>query len=201
MNAAASAGSSCAISSSIFAQIGTARVAAPDRNASSPASCTASSALRQIRFVEVEHEQQRLRRQELKSAQPLRIVAGELERAQRRALPRARRGSGRRISCSLLELGRVALLEIPLEPLEPPFDDAEVREDELVLHRPHVARRIDRAGRMRHRRDRETSARRAAARRRCGTARRRAAPARRSARRRRRRCRRTPPSPARACAG
>ena len=44
MNAAASAGSSCAISSSIFAQIGTARVLAPLTKSCMPASSTALSA-------------------------------------------------------------------------------------------------------------------------------------------------------------
>ena len=106
MNAAASAGSSCAISSSIFAQIGTARVArARQERLRARRARPRRSALRQIRLVEVEHEEQRLGREELKAAQPLRIVAGELERAQRLARPRAPRGSGRRISCSFFSSG------------------------------------------------------------------------------------------------
>ena len=47
------------------------------------------------------------------------------------------------------ELGRAALLQVLLEPLEPPLGDAEVGEDQLVFHRLRVARRIDRARRMR----------------------------------------------------
>ena len=37
-------------------------------------------------FVEIDDEQQRLRREELEPAQPLQIVARQLQRAQRRAL-------------------------------------------------------------------------------------------------------------------
>ena len=72
MNAAASRSSSCAISSSIFAQIGTARVAAPERNVLEPGQLRRPrSAVRQIRFVEIQNEEQRLGRQELKPSQPL----------------------------------------------------------------------------------------------------------------------------------
>ena len=53
----------------------------------------------------------------------------------------------------LLELRRRAgFLQVALEPLETPLDHPEVREDDLVLHRPHVARGIDGTGRVRHRR-------------------------------------------------
>ena len=37
-------------------------------------------------------------------------------------------------------------------PFEAPLGDAEVGEDQLVFHRLRVARRVDRAGRMRDRR-------------------------------------------------
>ena len=114
MNAAASAASSCAISSSIFAQIGTARVAAPARNSSSPASCDGvRSACAQVGFVEVQHEQQRLGRQELEAAQPLRSSPASSERAQRLSVlervAAARAGSpapSRRSGDSRLSSGR-----------------------------------------------------------------------------------------------
>ena len=38
---------------------------------------------RQVGFVEIDHDEQRLRRQELEAAQPLRSSPGEVERAQR----------------------------------------------------------------------------------------------------------------------
>ena len=44
----------------------------------------------EVGFVEVDDQQQRLRREELEAAKPLQIVAGKLQRAQRRALLRAR---------------------------------------------------------------------------------------------------------------
>ena len=73
MNAAASAASSWAISSSIFAQTATARVAAAGMRSPEPGQLRrASSACWQIGLVEIQHEQQRLGRQELKAAQPLR---------------------------------------------------------------------------------------------------------------------------------
>ena len=201
MNAAASAGSSCAISSSIFAQIGTARVFAPLHEILQPGELHGAIRLRQILLVEIEHEQQRLRREELKAAQPPRVV--RRQSSSRSGLPVfEQRAAALQDLLLLLQLrGGAGFLQIALEPLEPPLDDAEVREDDLVLHRPHVARRIDRAGRVRHRRDRGTCARRGAARRRCGTARRRAARPRRFFLPRRRPCRRIRPSPACASSG
>ena len=110
MNAAASAASSCAISSSIFAQIGTARVAAPDMKRFDARERDRVVGLRQIRLVEVQDDQQRLGRQELKPAQPLRIVA-----ARARARAAAVRSSSasrqrRRISCSLRSSGVLPFL-------------------------------------------------------------------------------------------
>jgi hypothetical protein len=44
----------------------------------------------------------------------------------------------------LLELGRRAgLLHVALQPFQPAFDDPEIREDDLVFHRTHIARGID----------------------------------------------------------
>ena len=75
----ASAGSSCAISSSIFAQTAP-RGAARARNGVEPRArgsrrAATSPPSGELRFVEVEHDQQRLGGQELKAAQPLEIVA------------------------------------------------------------------------------------------------------------------------------
>ena len=52
----------------------------------------------------------------------------------------------------LLELRGFTLLEILLDAFEPALGDAEVREDQLVLHRLRIARGIDRARRVRDRR-------------------------------------------------
>ena len=101
-----------------------------------------------VGLVEIDHEQQRLGREKLKAAQTFEIVAGQLQRAQRLAFFECGLAALHQIAL-LLELGRTALLQIFLEALEPPFDDAEVREDQLVLHRLRVARRIDRACGMR----------------------------------------------------
>src|SRR5262245_11365597 len=49
-----------------------------------------------------------------------------------------------------LELGRARLLQVLLYPLEPPLEDAEVGEDQLVLHRLRIPGGIDRARRMRN---------------------------------------------------
>ncbi len=51
-----------------------------------------------------------------------------------------------------LELGGAVLLQIFFEALEPALDDPEVRENQLVFHRLRIARGIDGAARMRHRR-------------------------------------------------
>ena len=106
--------------------------------------------LRQILLVEVQHDQQRLRREELEPAQPARIVRRQLQVAQRLALLEQRAAALQDL-LFLLQLRRGAgFLQISLEPFEPPLDDAEVREDDFVFHRPHVARGIDGAGRVRH---------------------------------------------------
>ena len=152
MNAVASAGSSCAISSSIFAQIGTARVFAPLTKSCRPGELHRAIRLRQILLVEVQHDQQRLRREELEAAQPARVLRRQLQVAERLAFFEQRAAALQDLLL-LLQLGRRAgLLQVALEPFEPPLDDAEVREDDLVLHRPHVARGIDGAGGVRHRR-------------------------------------------------
>ena len=136
-----------------------------------PASCA---------LVEIDDDQQRLRREKLKAAQALddRRPA-ESERAQRSCPLRAPRGR-RRAHRARARAPRYAhFLEIFLEPLETAFRDAEIREDQFVLHRLRVARGIDRAGRDAAPPDPETRAARARARRRSCTRRRRRAPARR----------------------
>ena len=122
--------------------------------------------------------QQRLRREELESAQPLRIVGGQ-RRARAAARPSSSAARQRtRMSCSLLQLRRCCAF----------FRSRSSRSSRRSTT-PRSARMSSssivrtsragstRAGGMRHRRDRGTCARRGAARRRCGTAPRRAAPA------------------------
>ena len=104
-----------------------------------------------VGLVEIDDEQQRLGREKLKAAQTFEIVAGQLQRAQRLAFFECGLAALHQIPF-LLELGGTALLQIFLEALEPPFNDAEVSEDQLVFHRLGVARRIDRAGGVRDRR-------------------------------------------------
>ena len=156
-NAAASAASSWAISSSILAQTAAAAVPARARNGPSPARSAALASRAapcpspvRLRFVDVDDDEQRLGGQELKAAQPLEIVALEVERAQRLAVLE-RRLDGRDDVALAFELGRPRFLQILDEALQPAFGDAEVREDQLVFHRLRVARRIDRPGRVRHR--------------------------------------------------
>ena len=89
-NAAASAGSSSAISSSIFAQSGDrAPSIARDENAVRPDSAGApldrSRRVGDVGLVEVDHDEQRLGREKLEAAQPLQIVA--LEPSARSGVP------------------------------------------------------------------------------------------------------------------
>ena len=202
MNAAASAASSCAISSSIFAQIGHgARRRALDEILAARRARIARSRLRQICLVEVQDDQQRLRREELKAAQPPRVFAGELQLAQRPAVLRARSGTLTGSPAPSSAPASPAFFRSRLEPFEPSFDHPEVREDHFVFHRPHVARRIDGAGGVRHRRVAEHPH---DVQQRVGVAegrRRRAARPRRPSRRWRRPCRRIRPSRARASSG
>ena len=164
-------------------------VAACARNAVRPVCSAAASNVGadvgEVGFVEIDHEQQRLGREELEAAQPLEIVARQAASA-RSGLPSSSAALQRSTrSRSFSSSGERALLQILLDALEPPLGDAEVGEDQLVLHRLRVARRVDRAGRMRDRRRRETRGRRGRARRRSCSRRRRPAPARRFARARR----------------
>ncbi len=137
-----------------MAQSATALVSALARNDVRPAcrggGFDAGGDVADVRLVEIDHQQQRLGREELKAAQTFEIVAGQLQRAQRLAFLECRLAALHQLAL-LLELRRTTLLQILLEPLETPFDDDEVREDQLVFHRLRVARRIDRAGGVRDR--------------------------------------------------
>ena len=92
-NAAASAASSCPISSSIFAQTATAAVARAreERRESGGLGgavdpCRRITAAGEVRFVEVDDDQQRLGGEKLEPAQPLELFALEIQRAQRAAV-------------------------------------------------------------------------------------------------------------------
>ena len=104
---------------------------------------------RRIRFVAVQHEQQGLGREKLEASEQLGGGDVELEAAE----------GGSRLERSdrvpeELELGALVLREslapVLLDALDAPLRDPQIRQDELVLHRPHVARRIDRFRRVRH---------------------------------------------------
>ena len=98
MKARASARSSCAISSSILAQIGTAESRRRVRNVLHAGELDSRlCAFGEIRFVEVQHHEQRLRRQELKAAQPLRVLGSELA-------ARAAAGRFERLAAALQDL-------------------------------------------------------------------------------------------------
>ena len=104
----------------------------------------------EIGLVEIDHEEQRLGGEELKPAQQLQVGTGQSQRPQRLALFK-RRATALDEVALLFELGRLPLLQILFDPLEPPLGHAEVCEDEFVFHRLRVARRIDRAGGGRNR--------------------------------------------------
>ena len=111
-----------------------------------PAASPASSRLRTISSGLAERN--------WKPRSRLRSSPCKIERAERTSVFE-RRAAERHDVALAFEIGRPALLQILLEPFEPPFGDAEVREDQLVFHRLRVASRVDRPGRMRHRRIRE----------------------------------------------
>ena len=148
-NAAASAGSSAAISSSIFAQTAVTarrvarRSASPERRAGVFDDPTSASST-------IHDQQKRLRRQELKPAQPMRIVAGQRERAKGAAPLEARAALDEHILLAR-EIGQRVLLQIFLEPFEAALNHAEVGKDQLFLNRADVACRIDRLIGMRNR--------------------------------------------------
>ena len=143
MNAAASGGSSSAISSSIFAQRATARVCAPEPNAPRPACSTAASSRAEVAP----------RRRSARAAAAWPTGTGSRAAAWRpRPRGRGRAAGGPFSSASLhatqdlllaLQFRRRALLQVLLEPLEAPLDDAEVGEDQFLVHRAVIARGIE----------------------------------------------------------
>ena len=104
---------------------------------------------REIAFVEIEHEQERLGRQQLKTTQTARVVRRQAKRAQR--LPGFERSPAADEDVALFAQFRIqTLLDVALEPFEAAFDDAKIGEDDLVFHGTNVACRIDRSRRVRH---------------------------------------------------
>ena len=101
----------------------------------------------QLRLVDVDHDQERLRRKKLKAAEPLEIVAFEVQRTERPAVFECLAANREDVALAF-ELRRAGFPEVALEAFEPPLGDAKVREDQLVFHRLGVACGIDRAGRM-----------------------------------------------------
>ena len=99
---------------------------------------------RELRLVEVDHDQQRLGGKELESTQPLQILAFQIERAQRLRL--FERGLADLDDVALaLQIRRPHFLQILVETFEASFGDAEVRKDQLVFHRLRISRRVDRS--------------------------------------------------------
>ncbi len=96
----------------------------------------------ELRFVQVDHDEQRLRRQELKAAQPLQVVAVEVECSQRLSVFERRLARDDDVTFAL-EIRRFRFLQIFLEALQPPFGHSEVGKNQLVFHRLRIARRID----------------------------------------------------------
>ena len=108
----------------------------------------ARSDVADVGLVEIDHEQQWLRREELKAAQTLEIITSQTQRTQWLAVFECRLAALHQLAF-FVELGGATLLQIFFESLESPFNDHEVGEDQLVFHRLCVARGIDRACRMR----------------------------------------------------
>jgi hypothetical protein len=101
-----------------------------------------------VRFVHVQHEQQRLRREELEPAQALEVVGRQGQRAQRSPVLERRPAFDEHLVLPL-QLGRRRLRQVLLQPFEPALGDAQVRENELVLHGTGIARRVEAAVRVR----------------------------------------------------
>jgi hypothetical protein len=88
--------------------------------------------------------QKRLRREKLEAAKPFQIVAREFQRAQRTPFFECRLAAVNEIALPFL-FCRPALLQILVDALEPPLGNAEIREDQFVLHGLRVACGVDRA--------------------------------------------------------
>ncbi len=156
-NAAASAASSWAISSSILAHTATAAVSRAREKCGQPGGFGRAvktrgrlAALRELRLVQVDHDEQRFGGQKLKAPEPLQIVAFEIERPERLAILERRPAQHDDVAFSF-EIRGLRFLEILFEAFQTPLCDAQVGEDQLILHRLRVARGVDGAGRMRDR--------------------------------------------------
>ncbi len=116
----------------------TVRVAAPERRAEDRA-----GVLREVRLADVEDDQQRLCREQLKAAQPLLVVVRQRHLPQRR-LPLE---SGQQSVLEEIPLASLLRLQASLdglrETLQAPLDELEVGEDELEVDVGDVARGVD----------------------------------------------------------
>ena len=110
----------------------------------------AAADLGHVGLVEVDHQEQRFGCQQLEAAQSLEVLAGQVERAQRRPVFERVLAARQQIAF-LLEVGRLGFLQVLVEPLEPSFDHAKVGQNQLVFHRLRIARRVDRLGDVGHR--------------------------------------------------
>lgn len=81
----------------------------------------------------------------MKSAETPGIVSGECQGPERLAILE-RRAAADQERLLVLQIRRGALFQVAFEAFEASLDDTQVREDQLVFHRAHVARRIDGAG-------------------------------------------------------
>src|SRR5207244_7242931 len=99
--------------------------------------------LRDAGFVEVEDDEQRLCREELKPAQSSAVVTDELQRSKRTAVFQRLATDGDDVAFAL-EVRRPAPFQIFVEPIEAPLGDGQVGEKQLLLHRLRLAGGIER---------------------------------------------------------
>ena len=147
-NARASTGSSCAISSSILAHTGTARVNACDSISVRCVISTASSARWMSASSRLITTSSGLAERNRK---PRRVLAAldSNGNAPNRCTTFERVAT--RLECAQLQLEvhRRTLLHVAPDPLDSPLCHPKVGQDEFVFHRPRVARSIDAASRVR----------------------------------------------------
>ena len=110
----------------------------------------AAAVARELLLIDVDDNQERLGGEELKAAQPLQVVAFQVQRPERAAVLERRATQGHHVAFAL-EIGGAVLLQILFDPLESTLGHAQVGQDQLVFHRLCVARRIDRPRRVRDR--------------------------------------------------
>ena len=149
-NASRSASSSCAISSSTLPHTATSPVAARARNgesskrAEAAAGSTSAGTSASSRLSTISRG---LAERNWKPRSSFRSSPDHLEAAQRRAV--LERGAAALEQVALaLELRRAPLLQVALDPFKAFLDHAEIRQDQLVLHRLRVGIRTDGLGVM-----------------------------------------------------